>query len=85
MGMLALVLLLRVKIANSIPGRSGGRIFFSKVNFVCRLLVGVRYRIGTQKTPVILPKVQMAGYTSKHAYTLDPTKSEWADYAALQA
>ena len=31
-----------------------------------------------QKTPVILPKVQVA-------YTLDPTKSEWADYAAVQA
>ena len=23
--------------------------------------------------------------TSKHAYTLDPSKSEWADYAAVQA
>ena len=24
-------------------------------------------------------------FTPKHAYTLDPTKSEWADYAAVQA
>ena len=23
--------------------------------------------------------------TPKHAYTLDPAKSEWADYAAVQA
>ena len=23
--------------------------------------------------------------TPKHAYTLDPTKSEWADYAAVKA
>ena len=23
--------------------------------------------------------------TPKHAYTLDPMKSEWADYAAVQA
>ena len=23
--------------------------------------------------------------TSKHGYTLDPTKSAWADYAAVQA
>ena len=23
--------------------------------------------------------------TRKHAYTFDPTKSEWADYAAVQA
>ena len=35
------------------------------------------YHSGMQKTPVILPKVQVA-------YTLDPTKSEWADYAAVQ-
>ena len=32
-------------------------------------------------TVVILPKVQVVG-TPKHAYTLDPTKSVWADYAA---
>ena len=30
------------KVASSNPGRSGGRIFFSKVNFVCWLLFGVR-------------------------------------------
>ena len=29
------------KFACSNPGRSGGRIFFSRVNFVCRLLFGV--------------------------------------------
>ena len=28
---------------------------------------------------------QSAGYTPKHAYTLEQTKSEWADYAAVQA
>ena len=39
------------------------------------------YGSGTLKTPVILPKVQVAG--SKHAYTLDPTKSEWADNMLL--
>ena len=33
---------------------------------------------------VILPKVQVIG-SPKHAYTLDPTKSEWADYAGVQA
>ena len=38
------------------------------------------YYSGTYKTPVILPKMQVAGYT-KLACTLDPTKSEWADYA----
>ena len=29
------------KVASSNPGRSGGRIFFSRVNFVCWLLFGV--------------------------------------------
>ena len=35
------------KVASSNPGRSGGRIFFSRVNFVCWLLFGVR------STPVL--------------------------------
>ena len=30
------------KVASSNPGRSGGRIFFSRVNFVCCFLLGVR-------------------------------------------
>ena len=45
----------------------GGRIFFSRVNFVCWLLFGVhstpvlpQWHI---KGPVILPKLQVAGYT----------------------
>ena len=72
------------KTAGSSPGRSGGRMFFSRVNSVCWLLFGVRsiscYRSGTYKTLVILLKVQMTGYTT-HAYTLDPAKSESADCA----
>ena len=35
------------KVASSNPGRNGGRIFFSRVNFVCWLLFGVR------STPVL--------------------------------
>ena len=35
------------KVASSNPGRSGGRIFFSRVNFACWLLFGVR------STPVL--------------------------------
>ena len=35
------------KVASSNPGRSGGKIFFSRVNFVCWLLFGVR------STPVL--------------------------------
>ena len=30
------------KVASSTSGRSGGRIFFSRVNFACSLLFGVR-------------------------------------------
>ena len=70
------------KVASSNPGRSGRRIFLSRVN-LCWLLLGVCstpcYCSGTWKIPVILPKVQGA-VTPKHAYTLDPRKSEWADY-----
>ena len=74
------------KVASSNPGRSGGRIFFSRVNFACWLLLCVR------STPV-LPQWHVKGprHSTKsaggrlHAYTLDPPKSEWADYAAVQA
>ena len=55
------------KVASSNPGRSSRRIFFSRVNFVCWLLFGVR------STPVLpqwhvkdpghSAKVQVAGYT----------------------
>ena len=46
---------------------------------------GIRSKVCTV-TPVILPKVQVAARLHlKHAYTLDPTKSEWADYVAVQA
>ena len=71
-----------------IPAGTAGE-FSSPVNFVCWLLFGVR------STPV-LPQwhVKDPGHSAKsawrqvtprHAYTLDPTKSEWADYAAVQA
>ena len=43
-----------------------------------------RCRSGTKKTPVILPK-RAGGRSPKHAYTLDPTKSVWADCAVVQA
>ena len=50
------------KVASSNPGRSGGRIFFSRVNFVCWLLFGVR------STPV-LPQwhVKGPGHSAKSA------------------
>ena len=50
------------KVASSNPGRSGGRIFISRVCFVCRLLFGVR------STPV-LPQwhVKDPGHSAKSA------------------
>ena len=50
------------KVASSNPGRIGLRIFFSRVNFVCLLLFGVRF------TPV-LPQwhVKKLGYSAKSA------------------
>ena len=73
------------KVASSNSSRSDGRIFFSWVNFLYWLLFDALstscYHCGMQKTLVILPKVQVTGYTPKHVYTLDLVKFEWADYA----
>ena len=78
-----------LKVASSNPGRNGGRIFFSKVNFVCWLSFDVRF------TPVLLQRhIKCPSHSAKSAggrlhlnttHIFDPTKSEWADYAAVQA
>ena len=50
------------KVASSNPGRSGGRIFFSRVNFVCWLLFHVRF------TPVLPQRhVKDPGYFAESA------------------
>ena len=50
------------KVASSNPGRSSGRILFSRVNFLCRLLIGFR------STPVLLPShVEDPGHSAKSA------------------
>ena len=50
------------KVANSNPGRSGGRIFFSRIYFVCWLLFGVR------STPVLPQwRVKDPGHSTKSA------------------
>ena len=69
------------KVASSNPGRNCGRNFVPRVNFVCWLSFGVRF------TPVLRSFCQKRRWqvTPKHAYTLGPTKSEWADYTAVQA
>ena len=50
------------KVASSNPGRRGGRIFFSRVNFVCWLLFGVR-------STLVLPQwhVKDPGHSAKSA------------------
>ena len=49
-------------VASSKPGRSGGRIFFSRVHFVCWLLFGVR-------STLVLPQwhIQDPGHSAKSA------------------
>ena len=43
------------------------------------------YRRGTKRDPGQSAKIAGGRLHLNHAYTLDPLKSEWADYAAVQA
>ena len=61
------------KVASSNPGRSSGQIFFSRDTAVAH----PKPRSFCQKC-----RWQV---TPEHAYTLDPTKLEWVDYATVQA
>ena len=74
------------KVASPNPDRSGGRIFFFGVNFVCWLLFGVRYTprvtAAARKRPRSLCQKCRWQITLQHVYTLDPAKSKYADYAA---
>ena len=56
------------KVAGSNPCWNGGRIFFSRVNFLCWLLFWYPFHprvttVARKKILVILPKVQVAGYS----------------------
>ena len=51
------------KVVSLNPGRSIGRIFFSRINSYSVSIPPLCYHSGTLKTLVILPKVQVAGYT----------------------
>ena len=65
-------------VACSNPGRNGGT-FFSWCPFHPRVTAVAR------KRPRSFYQKCRWQVTPKQACTLDPTKSEWADYAALQA
>ena len=74
------------KVASSNPGRNGGIIFFSRLNFVFWLLFGVCY------TPILLQlHIKVPSHSAKsagdrlHLNTLDPMISEWVDCAAVRA
>ena len=76
------------KVASSIPGRSGGRILFSSQLCVLTLLrcpFHPRVTAMARKRPRSYCQKGRWQVTPKHAYTLDPSKSEWADYAAVRA
>ena len=77
-----------LKVTSSNPGRSGWRIFFSRVNFVCRLLFGVRSHPCVTAVARKRPRsfYQKCGWqaTPKHAYVFDLAKWEWADYTAVR-
>ena len=56
------------KVTGSNPCWNGGRIFFSRVDFLCWLLFRYPFHprvttVARKKIPVILPKVQVAGYS----------------------
>ena len=71
------------KVASLNPGRSGGRIFFSRVNFVCPFQPRVT-AVARKRLLSFCQKCRWQ-FTPKHAYALDQSKSEWADDAAVQA
>ena len=77
------------KVADSNPGRSGGRIFFARVNFFVLNLIRCpfhpRVTAVARKRPRSFYQKCRWQVTLKHAHTLDPTKSKWADYAAVRA
>ena len=58
------------KAVGSIPGRSGEIISFSTVNLLCWLFI---LWLFYQRCRLQVP--------AKHAYTLEPTESDWADCA----
>ena len=63
------------KVAGSNPCRSGRENFLLQGEVSVLTLISVSvpppcYHSSTQKIPVILPKVQVSGYSSKHACTL---------------
>ena len=72
---------------SSNPGRSGRRIFFSSQLCVQTLIQCLSHpcftAVARKRTRSFCQKYRWQ-VSSKYAYTLDPSKSELADYAAFQ-
>ena len=77
------------KVASSNPGRSGGRFLLLQSQFC--VLTLIRCPIHPRVTTVARKRHRSFcqncrwQVTPKYAYAHDPSKSEWADYAAVQA
>ena len=72
------------KVASLSPSRSDLRVFFSIVHFLCRLLFSVcppDVTAVTHKRSQSFCQKCRWQVTPKHAYTHNPLKSEWVDYA----
>ena len=76
------------KVASSNPGRSGGSFLLQSQLWVLTLIQCPFHPRGTavvcKRSPSFCQKCR-GQVTAKPAYTLNPTKLEWADYAAAQA
>ena len=77
------------KVAGSNPDRSGGRIFFFQSSLCVLTLIRCPFHPRVTEVARKKPRSfwQKCGWqvTPKHPYALDPTKSDWADDAAVQA
>ena len=75
------------KIVSSNPGRSGRRIFFSRVCVLTLIRCPFQPSVTAvaRKRPRSFCQKCRWQITPRHAYTFDPTKSGWADYSAVQA
>ena len=75
------------KVANLSPGRSSGRIFFSKLSVPTLIRCPFHPCVTAVacKRPQSFCQKCRWQVTPKHAYTLDQTKSEWADYVTVKA
>ena len=77
------------KVASSNPGRGGGRIFLLQSQLCVLTLIRCPFHplvtaVARKRLRSFCQKCRWQ-VTPKHAYTFDPTKLEWADYAAVQA